>query len=344
MQLDLDYAVKLAERLLHIDSPSGYTRKAMEFLKTEAELLGYQTRFNQKGNLIIEAEGQSKEKVIGLCAHTDTLGLMVRSIKPKGTLAVTRLGGPLMNTLDGEYCTVITRDGKRYSGTILSTSPAVHVFKDASTLERSEETMEIRLDEVVKNDADVKKLGISNGDIVAIDPKTTVTESGFIKSRFLDDKISVAILFTLLKALKKDSVMPLYKTIFMISAYEEVGHGMSWIPAEITELLSVDMGCIGLDLACSEQDVSICAKDSGGPYDYELTSRLIALAKKHELSYAVDIYPYYGSDTGAALRGGNDIRGGLIGPGVAASHGMERTHIDGVKNTLELLAAYLLEE
>lgn len=344
MNFDLEYVKEMAVRILGTESPSGYTHHAIQLLKEEAEKLGYTTMLNQKGNLIIPIDGQKEGKVIGLSAHTDTLGLMVRSIKSSGTLALTKLGGPIMNTLDGEYCTVITRDNQRYSGTILSTSPAVHVYKDASTLERNENTMEVRLDEKVKCADDVKKLGINNGDIIAIDPKTTITTTGFIKSRFLDDKMSVSILFGLLKALKDNQCKPLYKTYVLISTYEEVGHGSSCIPEDITEFVSVDMGCIGLDLACSEYDVSICAKDSGGPYDYLLTSHLIDLAKKHQLQYAVDVYPFYGSDTGAALRGGNNIRGGLIGPGIAASHGMERTHIEAVENTLKLLDAYLLEE
>ncbi len=344
MNLDLDYVLDFAEKLLQVASPTGYTQSAIQLLKEEAERLGYSTKRNQKGNLILPVKGKSSEKCIGLSAHTDTLGLMVRSIKAQGTLAITKLGGPIMNTLDGEYCTVITRDGRRYTGTILSVSSATHVFKDANTLERNEDTMEIRLDEKVRNAEDVKQLGISNGDIVAIDPKTVRTPSGFLKSRFLDDKISVAILFGMLKALKENACLPQFDTYFLISTYEEVGHGSSCIPEEITELISVDMGCIGLDLSCTEYDVSICAKDSAGPYDYELTSSLIALAQKNQLGYAVDIYPFYGSDTGAALRGGNDIRGGLIGPGVCASHGMERTHQDGVLNTLKLLAAYLTEE
>ena len=160
---------------------------------------------------------------------------------------------------------------------------------------------------------------------------------------FNSDKISVAILTGVLKELKDQNITPAYDCIFMMSTYEEVGHGMSWIPEEIDELIAVDMGCIGLDLACTEYDVSICAKDSSGPYDYEMTSKLIDLAKKNELPYAVDIYPQYGSDVSAALKGGNNIRGALIGPGVHASHGMERTHYQGVEATMKLVLAYIQE-
>ena len=292
----------------------------------------------------MEIEGPADQPVVAVSAHTDTLGLMVRAIKKDGKLAFTRLGGPCLPTLDGEYCRIITRQGKVYTGTILSTAPAVHVYKEASSQERSEETMEVRIDELVRNEEDVRQLGIQAGDIIAIDPKTTITPSGFIKSRFLDDKISAAIFLTLLKALKDENVTLPQKTYFLFSTYEEVGHGASWIPGDVTELLAVDMGCIGTDLSCTETDVSICAKDSGGPYDYQMTSRLIELAQAHQLPYAVDIYPFYGSDCGAALKGGNDIRGALIGPGVHASHGMERTHMQGVSAAYTLLAAYLIEK
>ncbi|MDU3351009.1 MAG: aminopeptidase, partial [Clostridium sp.] len=140
----------------------------------------------------------------------------------------------------------------------------------------------------------------------------------------------------------REKITPKYTTKLFISIYEEVGHGASYIPNDITEMIAVDMGCIGDDLSCTEYDVSICAKDSGGPYDYNMVTSLIELAKENDIKYAVDIYPMYGSDVGAALRGGNDIRGALIGPGVHASHGMERTHYEGLENTIKLLVAYLM--
>jgi putative aminopeptidase FrvX len=277
----------------------------------------------------------------GLSAHVDTLGLMVRSINSDGTLALTKLGGPLTPTLDGEYCDIITRDEKIYTGTILSNTPSIHVFPDASTKARDIDNLIVKLDERVTNKEEVQALGIQNGDIVAYDPKVVVTDSGFVKSRFLDDKASVAILVSLLKQIKQESITPATNLTFIFSTYEEVGHGAAWIPADITELLAVDMGCIGLDLECTEYDVSICAKDSSGPYDYEMTTRLVTYAKEKELNYAVDIYPMYGSDASAALGGGANIRAALIGPGVASSHGMERTHVDALENTFELISAYI---
>lgn len=338
------YLVDITCDLLAIDSPSGFCSKAIDFAQAEATRLGYWTAKNAKGNLFIYLDGASSEKTIGIAAHLDTLGLMVRSIDDDGLIAFTNIGGPIVPTLDGAYCRIYTRDKRIYTGTILSKSPAAHVFADASTRTRACEQMYLRLDEVVRSKADVLALGIGNGDYIAIDPKTTVTSSGFIKSRFLDDKQSVACLFAALKELKDKNITPAYNLVFLLSTYEEVGHGASSLPAEITELLSVDMGCIGEDLSCTEYDVSICAKDSSGPYDYEMTNKLISLAKAHHLPYTVDIYPYYSSDVSAALRGGNDIKGALIGPGVHASHGMERTHLSAAESTVSLLLAYLQAE
>ena len=327
--------------ILSINSPTGYTKNAINYLKEKVQILGYDTVVTPKGNLIVSVEGIDTTTTRGLSAHVDTLGLMVRSINGDGTLALTKLGGPLTPTLDGEYCDIITREGKVYTGTILSNTPSIHVFKDASTKARDIDNLVVKLDERVESKEEVTKLGIQNGDIIAYDPKVVVTESGFVKSRFLDDKASVAILYGVLKAIKDNNIKPKTNLKLIFSTYEEVGHGASWIPQDITELLAVDMGCIGLDLACTEYDVSICAKDSSGPYDYELTTNLVNYAKNKKLNYALDIYPMYGSDASAALSGGSNIRAALIGPGVASSHGMERTHIDAIENTFLLILEYI---
>jgi len=339
MQLDQKYILDLAKEILLIPSPSGYSLKIVPRIIEEAKKYDLETEKTKKGNLIITFDGETNYTV-GLSVHVDTLGAMVRSVNGKGEIKFTTIGGPIWPTLDGEYCTIRTREGKDYTGTFLSTSPAAHVYKDASKKERSPENMYVRIDEVVKNKEDVDKLGIEVGNFIFIDPKTTITESGFVKSRFLDDKINVASIFGLIKYLKDNNIKPKYTLKFIISTYEEVGHGASYIP-ELDEMIAVDMGCIGDDLTCTEYDVSICPKDSSGPYDYNLTNKLIEVAKKEKINHAIDIYPYYGSDVSAAIRGGNDIRGGLMGPGVHASHGMERTHIDGITATIKLLFNYV---
>ncbi len=341
MNINKEYILKTAQEILEFNSPTGFCFDIMKKIEEIAKGFGYKFETTRKGCGIITVKGESDEEVIGLSAHVDTLGAMVRSITSDGKLKFTLLGGPIVPTLDGEYCIIRNREGKLYSGTFLSTSPAAHVFEDSSSKTREPKNMEIRIDEVAKSKEDVEKLGICAGDFVFIDPKTTITESGFIKSRFIDDKGSVSCLMGLLELFNREKITPKFTTKIFISVYEEVGHGSSYIPKDITEMIAVDMGCIGDDLNCTEYDVSICAKDSGGPYDYNMTTKLVNLAKENHINYAVDIYPMYGSDVGAALKGGNDIRGALIGPGVHASHGMERTHYNAFENTIKLLHLYL---
>jgi len=339
MKLDRKYILDLANEILQIPSPSGYSLEIIPRIEQEAKKYDLQTEKTKKGNLIITYEGQT-DYTLGLSVHVDTLGAMVRSISGNGEIKFTTIGGPSWPTLDSEYCMIKTREGKTYTGTFLSTSPAVHVYKDASTKPRNPENMFVRIDEVVKSKEDVQKLGIEVGNFIFIDPKTTITKSGFIKSRFLDDKVNVASVFGMIKYLKENNITPKQTLKFIISTYEEVGHGASYIPS-LDEMIAVDMGCIGDDLTCTEYDVSICPKDSSGPYDYGMTNELISIAKKEKLNHAVDIYPYYGSDVSASLRAGNDIKGALCGPGVHASHGMERTHVEGVEATIKLLLNYV---
>ena len=342
LSINKEFLLKTAKDILEFNSPTGFCFEIMDKIEEIVKSFGYKFERNNKGCGIITVEGQNNEKTVGLCAHVDTLGAMVRSITANGTLKFTILGGPIVPTLDSEYCKIRTRDGKVYTGTFLSTSPAAHVFEDSKSKTRDEKNMEVRIDEIVKNKEDVLALGIAPGDFIFIDPKTTITESGFIKSRFIDDKGSVAAIIALLEMMHRENLKPKYTVKIIISTYEEVGHGSASIPSDISEMIAVDMGCIGDDLSCTEYDVSICAKDSSGPYDYNMTTELINLAKENNLSYAVDIYPMYGSDVSAALRAGNDIRGALIGPGVHASHGMERTHVKALENTIKLLGLYLI--
>ena len=336
-----DYLIDTATSLLSIDSASGFTSNVADYLLKTIEELGYPVYKNNIGNVIVTVEGEDDTEPVALSAHVDTLGLMVRSITSDGMLMITSIGPPLLPSLDGEYCNIHTRDGRVYTGTILSLSPAIHVFPDASTRDRDEQNMAVRIDEIVHSKEDVEALGIHAGDFICYDPKTTFTKSGFLKSRFIDDKACSALELTLLKIMKDNDIKPKHKTYICFSTHEEIGYGGATLPKDIKELLVVDMGCVGLDLTCTEEQVSICAKDSSGPYDYEMTTRLVNLAKKHGLDAVTDIYPRYSSDALAVWRAGYDTRAALIGPGVQASHGMERTHIKGLMNTLELCAAYL---
>ena len=318
--------------LTSIPSPSGFTKEVAQYLVSTLEEMGFTPERSRKGNVCVTIGGEGSPLI--LAAHVDTLGAMVRSIKSNGRLRPTTLGGHQWCTADGENCTVHTRDGN-----VLNKEPSAHVADQK--VEATEENMEILLDENVSTEKDVKVLGIQVGDIIAMDPRTVVTPSGYIKSRFLDDKLSAAILLGIAKEVAEKTITLNRKVSLLFTVYEEVGHGGSSIPADTEEMICVDMGCVGDDLGCTERMVSICAKDSGGPYNYDLVTELSELAKANGLDYAIDVYPHYGSDVEASLRGGFDIRHGLIGPGVYASHNYERSHIDGVRNTIALLKAYL---
>ena len=341
-KLYADFAWEQTASLLAIDSPTGFTGNAAAWVKEAFEKLGFAANITTKGGVLVDLGGEDTENSLMLAAHADTLGGMVAEVKGNGRLRITALGGMNANNAEAENVRVYTRNGKIIEGTLQLCNASVHVNKDYSSTTRSFDTTEVVLDEDVSSAADARNLGIEAGDIVCFETRARRTESGYIKSRFLDDKLSVGILLGFAKYLADNKIAPKRKTWVHVTVYEEVGHGGSGsVPAGVTEAISVDMGCVGNGLQCTEKQVSICAKDSGGPYSYEVVGKLIEAAKNTGADYAVDVYPFYGSDVEATLRAGFDIRHGLIGAGVYASHGYERSHIDGVYNTLKVLAGYL---
>ena len=343
MKLNTNYAVEQTMKLLSIDSPTGYTLNVTDHLLATLSAMGFAPERTHKGAVRCCLGGEGRP--LALAAHVDTLGLMVRTIKADGHLAFTRLGGPAFNAVETENVTVVTREGKRYTGVIQLRNASTHVNRGMDEEKRDENTLEILLDENVATKAEVEALGVSVGDVVCLDPRSRVTESGYIRSRFLDDKLSAGMLLALAKGVADGEVKLARKTTIFFSVYEEVGHGASnGLPSDTEDLLVVDMGCVGDSLTCTEQQVSICAKDSNGPYDYTMTSELIELSKQNGIDYAVDVYPAYGSDAGTALKSGMDIRYALIGAGVYASHGYERSHVKGVENSLRLIEAYVEKE
>ena len=339
----MDYVLEQTKKVLSIDSPTGYTKDAADYVMSAYEALGYHPVKTVKGGILVEIGGEDEKDAILLEAHMDTLGAMVREIKGNGRLKLSPLGGMNPNNADAENCSIITRFDGKYEGTFQLENASIHVNGEYNDTKRSYDNMEVVLDENVTTEEETRKLGIMEGDIVAFDPRTTITEKGYIKSRFLDDKLSVGILLGFAKFLKEEKITTKRKIYHHITVYEEVGHGAcGTVPEGVTEILSVDMGCVGDTLQCNEHQVSICAKDSVGPYNYEVVTNLIKAAKEHNIDFAVDVYPHYGSDADAALEAGYDCRHGLIGAGVYASHGYERSHVDGARNTLELLKAYLV--
>jgi putative aminopeptidase FrvX len=335
-----EYSIQSILNLCKIPSPSGFTKLAVEFLLTDLRALGFSPYTTRKNAVICELGGSGRPLV--LAAHIDTLGAMIRSVKGNGRLRMTSIGGYAGGFVENENVLIHTREGKSYTGTIHLVNAAAHTYDNTRTMERSMDNLEVIIDEVVKKEDDVLNLGIKPGCFISFDPRTVYTESGFIKSRFLDDKASAGIQLGLAKAVADKTISLSRKVYIMFTPYEEVGHGASsGLPEDTEEMISVDMGAIGDDLKTDEYKVSICAKDSGGPYDYDVTNDLINIAEREKLDYAVDIYPFYGSDVEASLHAGYDIRHGLIGPGVFASHSYERTHRKAVENTLKLLAGYI---
>ena len=337
--------LQLIKKLVKIPSPSGNTEKVISFVESYLKDFQVKMKRNHKGGLIVTIPGKNNSQHRMLTAHVDTLGAIVKDIKSNGRLMIDLIGGFNYNSIEGEYCQIETSNGQVYTGTILMHQTSVHVYKEAGKLERNQKNMEVRIDERVHNAQDVRELGIEVGDFISFDPRVEITTSGFIKSRHLDDKASVALLLDLIKKISLESIELPYTTHFLISNNEEIGYGgNSNIPIETIEYLAVDMGAIGDGQATDEYTVSICAKDSSGPYHYGLRKKLVELAKKHNIEYKVDIYPYYGSDASAAIRSGHDLVHGLIGPGIDASHAFERTHTTSLEHTAKLLYCYVLSE
>ena len=337
-------ALENTVRLLGIDSPSGYTENAAKYVQAQFAKMGYDAKITRKGGVLIDLGGEDAQDALLLEAHTDTLGGMVAQIKGNGRLRITNVGGMNANNAEAENVRVITKFSGAIDGTVQLCDASVHVNGNYSTTPRTFDTVEVVLDEDVRSAEDVRKLGIDVGDFVCFDPRSRITESGYIKSRFLDDKLSVGILQAFAQYLKDENLTPKRRVYVHVTVYEEVGHGGSAsVPDGVTEAISVDMGCVGEGVQCTERQVSICAKDSGGPYSYDVVRKLIAAAKREGADYAVDVYPHYGSDVEATLRAGYDIRHGLIGAGVYASHGYERSHRDGALNTLKVIEGYLFE-
>ena len=333
-------AVDHLMKLVNIPSPSGFTHIASAYLMDVLSGYGFAPYTTHKGNVVCCIGGQGHPLVVA--AHVDTLGAMVRSIKPNGRLRYTQIGGYPDNNLENETCVVHTRDGRTYTGTFYLTTPASHVYKDIPAVTRGDTTLEVVLDENASSKDEVRALGIEVGDFISLDPRAVHTPSGYIKSRHLDDKASASVLLALAKMAASSDLTLSRKIYLVFTVHEEVGHGCcAGLPEDVEDILSVDMGCVGDDLTCDETMVSICAKDSRGPYNYEMTGRLIELAKDNNLKYAVDVYPMYASDADASLFSGHNFRHALIGPGVFASHGYERTHVSGLDNTLKLLAAFV---
>ena len=338
----MDYILDTMKKLLAIPSPSGYTREAAEFVMKELEAMGYEPKMTLKRGVVCDLGGEAEDNGILLAAHFDTLGAMVKEIKSNGRLKLINVGGLRAANVECENCMVHTREGKTIGGVVHLINASTHVNEHYNETHRTFDTVELLLDEYVNTKEEVQALGIMVGDYVSFDPRTIVTESGFIKSRFLDDKLCAAVLLGYAKYLKEEGITPKRRVHIGFTSYEEVGHGgAADIPEGVKDMISVDMGCVGEGLQCDETMVSICARDGGGPYDYELNGELIGCAKERNLRFVVDVFTNYSSDVNVSVRAGHNLRHAVIGPGVYASHSYERSHKLGVEATFELIRAYL---
>ena len=330
-------------KLISIPSPTGYTEEVMAYLSEEITRLGYEPIATNKGGVLVIVKGENDEKHRFVTAHVDTLGAIVRAIKADGRLKMDKIGGYPWNMIEGENCKVhIASNGKTVSGTMLVHQTSCHVYRDAETVGRTQDNMEVRLDAKVTNAEQTRALGIEVGDFISFEPRTIVTENGFVKSRFLDDKISAGALLSLLKKYKEEEITLPHTTHFYFSNNEEIGYGgNSNISDKVVEYLAVDMGAMGDEQQTDEYTVSICVKDASGPYHFNFRQHLVDLAKGNNIPFKLDIYPYYGSDASAAMRAGADVKHALIGAGVESSHSYERSHVDSIEATEKLVDAYL---
>ncbi|MDO9087150.1 MAG: M42 family metallopeptidase [Anaerolineaceae bacterium] len=342
--IDQTYMINFLTGLLNTPSPTGFTDAAIDYTEKALNVFpDVNCSRTRKGGLLVKWSGQHDDHPRALTAHVDTLGAMVKEIKSNGRLKLTKLGGYAWNTVEGEGVTVFISAGNQIRGSLLLCKSSSHVYAAATgETKREDDAMEVRLDAVTHNSDNTRTLGVEVGDFVAFDPRVELT-NGFIRSRHLDDKACVANLVTAVKAMHEAGLKPTQTTYLLISNYEEVGHGASTgFPPEVEELVAVDMAAIGDGQNSDEFHVSICVKDSGGPYHHGLSTHLRKLAEQYEIPYKVDIYPYYGSDGEAFWRAGGDVRVALIGPGVDASHNYERTHMDALVATTQWVLAYLM--
>lgn len=348
LSINIHAIVDFLVGLLNTPSPTGYHVEAVEFTRQAfkgLDIPGLTISTTGKGALVLKWKGLTSENPVALTAHLDTLGFMVKEIKSDGRLKLSKIGGFVWGSVESAPVTIRTHDNHRYRGTIAPENTSGHVNRRIASSERNEDSMEIRIDERTTSRKETRALGIEVGDFVFVDPRVEVTDSGFIRSYFLDDKAGVACIYGALMAVKDSNHIPAKDTYVLIANYEEVGHGgAAGFPSDLAELLTVDMGAIGDGQAGDEFSVSICVKDGGGPYHFDMNNKLRRLVTTFDIAHHVDIYVYYASDGTAYWRAGGDARVGLVGPGVDASHAYERTHTDSILHTTHLLARYILDE
>ena len=338
LTIEAEKIISYVEKLVTTPSPTGYTKHVEEYLIANAREKQIACEHTRKGAVLYRFESENATSNVMFAAHVDTLGAIVKEVK-RDTLKLSSIGHYPMMYAIGDYCQIHAFDGSLYEGTILPNNPAAHVNKNLDKMEMTLENLSVRVDLAVQSEQDLLKNHIEVGNFVSFDPRFRVVND-FIKSRHLDDKAAAAVLLFLADVLNDVQANLSHNVYLFFNITEETGQGIAGFP-HLDDLIIVDMGVVGNGTAGDEHHVSICAKDSSGPYNYDLTQELMTLSKQNNIDYKTDIFPYYGSDGSAALRAGGDMRVALIGPGVSASHGYERTHINALTNTAKLLLCFL---
>ncbi len=342
--INQEHFVDFLVKLLNIASPTGFAEPAIAFVEKElSQYKQLELSRTRKGALVAKWKVDNDLPPVALTAHVDTLGAVVKEIKSNGRLKLSRIGGIQWPSVETEGVWIFTSKGEKIRGSVLIDTASGHVHgAEGSKTPRDDDHMEVRLDVRTTSEKETRALGINIGDCVAFDTRTEVTND-FIRSRFLDDKACVANLVAAIKSMAEAGLSPARTVYFHISNYEEVGHGAAaGIPAEVEEVICVDMAVVGKGQESDEFSVTLCIKDGGGPYHFGLNNKLRALAEKHNIPYKTDVYVFYGSDGEAFWRAGGDVALALIGPGIDASHNYERAHMDGLNATTNWIMAYLL--
>ena len=344
LDIDEEYLQEILLELLRTPSPSGRTDAVMQIIGDHLDALGLPVSVTRRGVLRATLAGRRSDTSRAVVVHADTIGAMVKRLKPDGRLEVVPIGTHSARFAEGAHVTVFPDDLTQFfTGSVLPLMSSGHNFGEAvDTQGVGWHQVEIRLDEKVSNAADVAALGIQVGDFVALDAAPQVTPSRFVKSRHLDDKAGLAACLAAVKALT-DVAVPLSVTAYLlVTIGEEVGMGATHgLDDTVAELVAVDNAVVSEGQESQEDTVNIGMLDSTGPFDYHLTRRLIGLCQEYDLPYRRDIYRFYRSDAAPAIESGLECRTALLGFGVESSHGHERTHLDGLRGLAELLTLYL---
>lgn len=344
LDIDVDWMSEVLLELLRIPSPTGRTDVIMQHVGERLEEIGLPFELTRRGAMVGTLAGNGGGLERAVVVHTDTIGCMVRELKPNGRLAVVPVGTHSARFSEGSRVTVFTDDPERViTGTILPLKASGHAFgDDIDTQPVGWDHVEVRVDEPVRTAEDLADIGIQVGDFVAQVAFPVITRSGFVTSRHLDDKAGIAAALAAFKAVIDQGPELHVGAHLLITIAEEVGHGASsGLTHDVAEMVSVDSAVVAAGQTSTETGVTIAMQDLHGPFDFHLTRRLCRLAADHGIEVHRDVFRYYRSDVAAALEAGAETRAALMGFGVDATHGHERTHLDSIVATADLLALYL---